>query len=159
MIPHSRSAMSRRPPRRVAAIQSRGVSHGNLKTSNLLVSAESDSVRVLGWGMAIANLLPEEESRAAPTRLLPQPGAGRRDLVLPQSDVYALGVIVYELVTGVVPFEGPLSRRGGSQKRLLDVTPPTPPSGRRPGVPGPVDKVVHRALERTQPPATLRTRR
>jgi serine/threonine protein kinase len=51
----------------VAAIEAQGVSHGNLKTSDLLVSAESDQVKVLGWGMAIANILPEGESRAAAT--------------------------------------------------------------------------------------------
>jgi serine/threonine protein kinase len=129
----------------VAAIESQGVSHGNLKTSNLLVSAESDQVKVTGWGMAIANLLPEGESRAAATAYYLSPEQIQSDRVIPQSDVYALGVILYELVTGVVPFDG-ISADVVTHKHLT--TPPTPPGRRRPGVPGSIDKVVLRALQK-----------
>ncbi len=129
----------------VTAIESQGVSHGNLKTSNLLVSAESDEVKVLGWGMAIASILPEGESRAAATAYYLSPEQIQSDRVIPQSDVYALGVILYELVTGAVPFDG-TSAAEVAQKHLT--TPPTPPSQRRAGVPGWIDKVVLRALQK-----------
>jgi eukaryotic-like serine/threonine-protein kinase len=129
----------------VAAIESQGVSHGNLKTSNLLVSAESDQVKVTGWGMAIANLLPERDSRAAATAYYLSPEQIQSDRVIPQTDVYALGVILYELVTGKVPFDG-ISADVVTHKHLT--TPPTPPSKQRPGVPGRVDKVVLRALQK-----------
>jgi serine/threonine-protein kinase len=129
----------------VAAIESQGVSHGNLKTSNLLVSAESDQVKVVGWGMAIANLLPEGESRAAATAYYLSPEQILSEQVIPQSDVYALGVILYELVTGEVPFDG-VSAPEVAQKHLT--TPPTPPSKRRTGVPGWIDEVVLRALQK-----------
>jgi eukaryotic-like serine/threonine-protein kinase len=129
----------------VAAIQSQGLSHGNLKTSSLLVSAESDAVMVTGWGMAIANLLPEEESRAAVTAWYLSPEQIESDRVVPQSDVYALGVILYELVTGVVPFDG-ISADVVIEKHLT--APPTPPSKRRAGVPGWIDQVVGKALQK-----------
>ena len=129
----------------VASIESHGVSHGNLKTSNLLVSAESDEVKVVGWGMAIANILPEGDSRAAATAYYLSPEQIQSDLVIPQTDVYALGVILYELVTGAVPFDG-TSAAEVAQKHLT--TPPTPPSKRRAGVPERIDKVVQRALQK-----------
>jgi eukaryotic-like serine/threonine-protein kinase len=129
----------------VGALESRGVSHGNLKTSNLLLSAESDEVKVVGWGMAIADLLPEGESRAAPTAHYLSPEQLQSDRVIPQSDVYALGVILYELVTGAVPFDG-FSAHEVAQKHLT--MPPTPPSKRRAGVPGWIDAVVRRALQK-----------
>jgi eukaryotic-like serine/threonine-protein kinase len=129
----------------VAAIQAQGVSHGNLKTSNLLVAADSGNVRVLGWGSAIANILPEEESKAAPTAYHLSPEQIESGRVLPQSDVYALGVILYELVTGVVPFDG--SSADVVAYRHVN-TPLTPPSKRRAGVPAWVDDVVGRALQK-----------
>jgi eukaryotic-like serine/threonine-protein kinase len=129
----------------VAAIQSQGVSHGNLKTSNLLLSAESDIVMVTGWGMAMANVLPEEDSRAAATAYYLSPEEIESDRVLPQSDVYALGVILYELVTGEVPFDG-ISADVVIHKHLTATA--TPPSKRRAGVPAWIDEVVEKALQK-----------
>ncbi len=129
----------------VAAIQAQGVSHGNLKTSNLLLSVESDVVVVTGWGMAIANTLPEDEGRAAATAYYLSPEQIQSDRVVPQTDVYALGVILYELVTGEVPFDG-ISADVVVNKHLA--TPPTLPSKRRAGVPGWIDEVVGRALQK-----------
>jgi serine/threonine-protein kinase len=129
----------------VAAFESQGLVHGNLKTSNLLVSAESDEVKVLGWGTAIANILPEEESRAAATAYYLSPEQIQSSRVIPQSDVYALGVILYELVTGAVPFDG-TSAAVVAQKHLT--VPPARPSERQAGVPGWIDKVVLRALQK-----------
>ena len=65
--------------------------------------------------------------------------------MIPRSDVYAQGVILYELVTGAVPFDG-FSASEVAQKHLT--VSPTPPSRRRAGVPGSIDKVVHRALQK-----------
>ncbi len=137
----------------VAAIQSQGMSHGNLKTANLLLSAESDVVLVLGWGMAIANILPEEESQAAATAYYLSPEQIQSGRVIPQTDVYALGAILYELVTGKVPFEG--SSADVVAYRHLN-TPLTPPSKRRAGVPGWIDGVVAKALQK-DPASRYRT--
>ena len=57
--------------------------------------------------------------------------------MIPRSDVYAQGVILYELVTGAVPFDG-FSASEVAQKHLT--VSPTPPSRRRAGVPGSIDK-------------------
>jgi serine/threonine-protein kinase len=129
----------------VAAIQAQGMSHGNLKTSNLLLSVETDVVMVLGWGAAIANLLPDGESRAAATAYYLSPEQIQSDRVLPQSDVYALGVILYELVTGQVPFDG--SSADVVAYRHVN-TPLTPPSSRRAGVPKTIDGLVGKALQK-----------
>jgi serine/threonine protein kinase len=129
----------------VAAIQSQGISHGNLKTSNLLLASESDEIKVLGWGMAIANLLPDDESRAAATAYYLSPEQILTDRVLPQTDVYALGVILYELVTGVVPFDGYAAIE---VEREHVNTPPIPPSKRRVAVPTWIDEVVGKALQK-----------
>ena len=89
-----------------------GIVHRDLKPSNLLRD-EQGRVVVTDFGLAFP--LEEEELRltttghllGTPMYLSPEQAAGKRDLT-PASDIFSLGVVLYELVTGQRPFAGNL---------------------------------------------------
>jgi tRNA A-37 threonylcarbamoyl transferase component Bud32 len=128
------------------AAHSRGVIHGDLKPSNVLLDADGD-VRVVdfGLGRVLGEALPVPAG--TPARdvryLSPEQAAGER--VGPRSDLYSLGLILHELLTGETPFEGD-SAQAVAQARL-HAGPPAPRSLAS-DLPKAIDKLVMRALAR-----------
>jgi serine/threonine-protein kinase len=109
--------------------------HGLLTPSQILVSYEGE-VRVKGFGfwpshVTQAPVLPEEELRY----LAPEQAAGGGD---PHSDVYALGAILFETLTGEFPGPNLVGRLGSA--RLVS------PAGDDPTIPKPLGDILHRAL-------------
>ena len=74
---------------------------------------------------------------------VPLARAGARDEVDQRSDLYSLGVVLYELLTGKTPFDGDTPVEI-AMKHLSQA--PEPPSAKRPNLPHDLDLVVMRAL-------------
>src|ERR687888_500799 len=120
-----------------------GIVHRDIKPHNVLVSPEG-RLKVTDFGIARAGAsqMTEVGSIIGTAQYL-SPEQARGSPVDQTSDLYSVGVVLYEMLTGQVPFTGdtPLEI---AMKHLSEV--PTPPSELRPEVPHDLDLVVLRAL-------------
>ncbi|MBI3183591.1 MAG: protein kinase [Myxococcales bacterium] len=122
----------------LADAHSAGVIHRDLKPENIMVEqrrGEPDFVKVLDFGIAKITDSPGEEGPAltragfvcgTPEYMSPEQARGAQ--LDPRSDLYAVGVILYQLCTGLLPFDAD-SAVGFATKHLTEE--PIPPSRRR----------------------------
>lgn len=140
--------------RAVDYAHSRLIVHRDLKPSNVLVTAEGE-VKLLDFG--IASLLDEQHSEQ--TSLTGLYGRGLTlDYAAPEqiagehtgvgADVFSLGVMLFELLTGERPFKPAKSGRTALEHAVLHQATPKP-SSRAKGIPSDLDAVVVRALQKS----------
>ena len=119
----------------LAAAHHLGVVHGDLKPENILVTEEGES-KLIDFGQSS----PAGSRPSGGTPAYASPEAIRDETVDARSDVYAAGLILYELLSGAPPFSGGAAEVA-SQHR--DIAP-----GRLKGVPSPVADLVARSLSK-----------
>ncbi len=140
-----------------------GIVHRDLKPTNLYLAEERGRtiVKVLDFGIAKlqrggcdAHVTDARALFGSPLYMSPEMFRGAKSADA-RSDVWSLGVIFYEMLTGAAPFEGATAMEvGSSVTRSAHV----PPSQRRAGLPRSVDAVIARAL-RKEPPARYQSAR
>jgi eukaryotic-like serine/threonine-protein kinase len=128
------------------AAHRRGIVHRDVKPGNILITDDGD-VKVTDFG--IARAVSEASMTVTGTTLGSvhyfSPEQARGDEVTGRSDVYALGIVLYEMLTGRRPFEGD-SAAGVALKRLTE-QPPRPMIAGQP-LPAGLEAILRRALER-----------
>jgi eukaryotic-like serine/threonine-protein kinase len=128
------------------AAHRRGIVHRDVKPGNILITEDGD-VKVTDFG--IARAVSEASMTITGTTLGSvhyfSPEQARGDEVTGASDVYSLGIVLYEMLTGRRPFEGD-SAAGVALKRLTE-PPPRPMVDGHPLPPG-LEAILRRALER-----------
>jgi serine/threonine-protein kinase len=129
-------------------IHAQGVVHRDLKPENIMVD-EHDNIKLIDFGIAgdtaarrltYANFT---QTLGTPNYISPEQVKGKRGDG--RSDVYALGVILYEMLSGKLPFTGP-NPIAAMNERLLNH--PMPPSVANPDISPQLQEVLYRALER-----------
>src|SRR6195256_4278636 len=121
----------------------RGVIHRDLKPHNVILD-EDGRARVTDFGIARAgasDMTLTGSIMGTAQYLSPEQAQGHA--VSESSDLYSVGVILYELLTGVVPFEGETAVAIAFKQVAAE---PRPPSALNPGVPATLDAIVLRAL-------------
>jgi TolB-like protein/tRNA A-37 threonylcarbamoyl transferase component Bud32/Tfp pilus assembly protein PilF len=145
-------ALVRQATRALAVAHAQGLVHRDLKPENLMVRRDG-LLKILDFGLARSvSPMPDEATalRTAPGAILGTAPYMSPEQVLgqpagPASDVFAMGTILYELLTGRHPFAAPSAVE--TMNRILhDV--PEPPSRVVPGLPPAIDFVVAKALAR-----------
>jgi serine/threonine-protein kinase len=129
-------------------IHANGVVHRDLKPENIMVD-EQDNIKLIDFGIAgdaAAKRLTYANFTAAigtPNYISPEQVKGRRGDG--RSDIYSMGVILYEMLSGKLPFNGP-NPMAAMNERLLNH--PVPPTVANPAISPQLQEVIYRALER-----------
>jgi serine/threonine protein kinase len=119
-----------------------GIIHGDVKPGNILVTQEN-KVKLGDFGIARFATQVSGSGRlmGTPAYLAPEQIEG--EPLDPRSDQFALGIVLYQMVTGLRPFEG--ASLGAVCAQILNAE-PVPPSRHNPAVPDALDRIVARCL-------------
>jgi eukaryotic-like serine/threonine-protein kinase len=129
-------------------LHSQGVVHRDLKPENIIVD-DADNIKLIDFGLASLTGAGRltfgklSQVMGTPDYISPEQVRGKRGD--PRSDIYALGVILYEMLAGSMPFPGdnPLAIMN---LRLLE--PPVPPREANPEITPALQEIIYRALEK-----------
>ena len=139
----------------LAAAHSVGVVHRDFKPGNVVLvhAAGQETLRpvVTDFGLAVQSLSSDDVASLStgqgilgtPAYMAPEQLEGRPSTTA--SDIYAFGLVIYEMVTGARPFHGD-TPASAALKRLSE--PPTPPRQLQPGLSLPWETAILRCLER-----------
>jgi len=132
-----------------------GLVHCDVKPHNMIVTPDARlKVTDFGIARALSTIMPDERADVvwgSPQYFSPEQATG--EAPSPSSDVYSLGVVLYEVLTGALPFSAPTSEE---LARMHLETPPIPPSEYVPDLPSALEEIVLKVLSK-EPAARYRT--
>jgi C-terminal peptidase prc len=129
----------------------KGIIHRDLKPSNILVTKEGKPY-IVDFGLAKASQKEDQdvtisisgEIAGTPAYMAPEQAAGRISEIGPHTDVYALGIIFYHLVTGQYPHKMYGSRYDVMKSIIEDEV--LPPRNHKPGINRDLESIIMKAL-------------
>jgi len=132
-----------------------GLVHCDIKPHNMIVTPDGRlKVTDFGIARALSTIMPDERADVvwgSPQYFSPEQAVG--EAPSPASDVYSLGVVLYEVLTGALPFTAPSSEE---LARMHLEENPIPPSEYIPDIPAALEEIVMKVLAK-EPAARYRT--
>jgi len=122
--------------------QYQGITHRDIKPANILVRGESD-IKITDFGAAVIESQQSTQVSGVGSPAYMSPEQIRELPLTHQTDIYSLGVTMYRLLTGKLPFDAANSYSMIYQIMNID---PQPPSTFRPEIPPSMDAIVLRAM-------------
>jgi phosphate/phosphite/phosphonate ABC transporter binding protein len=154
LIPQAAAEVTAQMLRGLGAAHEKGVIHRDLKPGNIFLARQSDGtyrVKVLDFGISkfsadVSNLNVTVEGTivGTPNFMAPEQVMGKHD-VDPRADLYAVGVMMYRMLTGKLPYAGTSSKE--VYDKIIQGT-PLKPHQIRPDIPAALENVIVKSMSR-----------
>jgi serine/threonine protein kinase len=135
----------------MAEAHAKGIIHRDLKPANILVNARGEPI-LTDFGLARLTDQPRDGRATqsgmligSPAYMSPEQANGDTDKIGPRSDIYSLGVVLFELLTSRLPFQGSVLT---ILSQIMSKEPP-PPSSLRPGLDPRLDFICQRLMAKS----------
>ena len=119
-----------------------GIIHRDIKPANILIGPQGD-IKISDFGVALHAGGDHTHLQGVGSPAYMSPEQVQDKELSHQTDIYSLGVVVYQLLTGKLPFIG--ANKASLLYQIINIE-PSPPSTYRTDIPRPLDKLVMRAL-------------
>lgn len=131
--------------RGIEAAHNKGIIHRDIKPQNIIISHEG-KVKVTDFGIARAASSNTMSADVMGSVHYSSPEQARNGYVTAQSDIYSLGIVMYEMATGVVPFDGETAVQIAIQHLQGEMT---PPSKLIEDIPVSIEKIILKATQKS----------
>ena len=121
-----------------------GVTHRDIKPANILLSGETD-IKISDFGAALMTSTDQTQVTGIGSPAYMSPQQIKEQPLDHQTDIYSLGVVMYQLLTGVLPFQA--SNNFSMMYQITNVEPPLASSHRK-EIPLAVDRIVRKAMHK-----------
>ena len=121
-----------------------GVIHRDIKPANIMLSGEND-IKITDFGAAQTSATEITQITGIGSPAYMSPEQVKEQTLTHQTDIFSLGVVLYQMLTGKLPFQA--TNNYSMIYQILNVGSP-PPSDLRPEVPPQLDAIVKRALQK-----------
>jgi hypothetical protein len=157
VLAESAAAIGAAVARGLAHAHANGIVHRDIKPANI-VASQLGEVKIFDFGIARRARSPDEPIALAPVRLEDMASFGTPAYMSPEqilgesvdgrSDIFSLGVVLYQLVSGARPFERGDETDARPAAHRIRRNPPIPLHRRAPDVPAALERIVMRAIEK-----------
>ena len=121
-----------------------GVTHRDIKPANILLSGETD-IKISDFGAALLTSADQTQVTGIGSPAYMSPQQIKEQPLDHQTDIYSLGVVMYQLLTGILPFQA--SNNFSMMYQITNVEPPLP-SSHREEIPLAMDRIVRKAMQK-----------